>query len=177
MKPSWLFAVRIKCTNRVYIYGSERTCFCFASFYVTINVSLPVMSYFERVHEKHSVGTLWPRRNHSNNEKAPKARWVEGAGEANTQQCDTLLERSCTKKQCWCFLVLCGTDESTANLTKKNSVVAFWPGRNHSNNEKAPKHREHWGEGSHWGGEHTTLWHCAETNVLEKAVLVHFGAS
>ena len=76
------------------VYGSERTCFRFASFYVSINVSLPVVSYFERVHEKHSVGTLWPRRNHSNNEKAPKARWVEGAGEANTQQCDTLLERS-----------------------------------------------------------------------------------
>ena len=93
-----------------WLFPAHGSALRFASFYVIINVSLPVVSYFERVHEKHSVGTLWPRRNHSNNEKAPKARWVEGAGEANTQQCDTLLERSCTKKQCWCFLVLCGTD-------------------------------------------------------------------
>ena len=74
-------------------------------------------------------GTLCTRRNHSNNEKAPKARWVEGAGEANTQQCDTLLEQ-----QCWCFveqtsprqiarkravLVLFGPNETTA-ITKKH---------------------------------------------------------
>ena len=98
-----------------WLFPAHGSALRFASFYVIINVSLPVVSYFERVHEKHSVGTLWPRRNHNNNEKAPKVRWVEGAGEANTQQCDTVLERSCTKKQCLYFLVLCGTDESTAN--------------------------------------------------------------